>query len=652
MSPGSPTPPSSPLESSTYIGKLQGDSAGTAGWSTNVGNERGQVLQSVLTTTEGKDALEALASGLMKRYKAAGQAPPVLLYTDRDCCAKNGPSRADAVDRNRAIQLRGAARREHNGPQRWTSRHRSHRPKDRPPSTHTDPFRIPEESTTGHNALQAGIAVTGQEAEHPVPTQTPSVDGGNAEVSFLDYVSGGLYKPFSSPRRCASFHKYLDERRTIKWTNKVVTSIIGRAVLNCNIMYQSHTSEPTKLTRHTFNVEILDSLAEDFYPPRAVVRNRRTPVRIHADRITHICKCLQFNPSPCHVCTQVVIQYPNNYSYFNKKEGKMKTHWGNGYFHANASHLKMTMSSGSITPPPELDTSAECTGDDTSGLSSSIVSNGDGDVEDTWRLTQKTGVVESNCDAEHEVVTWAREDVRVKESRRGRPKQSQPATGRGHSAGQAGIAVTGQEADAPIQTPSVDGGNAEVSFLDYVSDGLYKPFTSPRVETVDKRFVLEINFPVNKLRGEKIRLFERETLVKHYKKYAKEYIVSDSKAIAEMMGVVGPTGNYFCLLCYCTKDHISQFRQAKELKKAIRLLPGKMTQVIKDVGSGEHLLSGTDPGFRDQIRIRGPPMYHRTYRLSAEPVANGQPNILKQINQQLYYIFRLQLPATQRTYLH
>ncbi|KAI8517519.1 hypothetical protein Bbelb_035360 [Branchiostoma belcheri] len=73
--------------------KLQGESAGTAGWSTNIGNERGQVLQSVLTTTEGKDALEAMASGLMKRYRDAGQDPPVLLYTDRDCCAVSGPSR-------------------------------------------------------------------------------------------------------------------------------------------------------------------------------------------------------------------------------------------------------------------------------------------------------------------------------------------------------------------------------------------------------------------------------------------------------------------------------------------------------------------------------------------------------------------------------
>ncbi|XP_078606607.1 uncharacterized protein LOC144879237 [Branchiostoma floridae x Branchiostoma japonicum] len=74
--------------------KLQGQSAGTAGWCTNVGNELGQVLLSVLTTSEGKDDLEALANGLMTRYKHAGQAPPVLLYTDCYCCAdEKGPSK-------------------------------------------------------------------------------------------------------------------------------------------------------------------------------------------------------------------------------------------------------------------------------------------------------------------------------------------------------------------------------------------------------------------------------------------------------------------------------------------------------------------------------------------------------------------------------
>ncbi|CAH1239561.1 Hypp5846 [Branchiostoma lanceolatum] len=44
------------------------------------------------------------------------------------------------------------------------------------------------------------------------------------------------------------------------------------------------------------------------------------------------------------------------------------------------------------------------------------------------------------------------------------------------------------------------------------------------------------------------------------------YIVSDWKALAEMMGIVGPTGHYFCILCYCTKDTISQFRQDYPLR--------------------------------------------------------------------------------------
>ena len=33
--------------------KLAGESAGTAAWATNVGNEHGQILISVLTETEG-----------------------------------------------------------------------------------------------------------------------------------------------------------------------------------------------------------------------------------------------------------------------------------------------------------------------------------------------------------------------------------------------------------------------------------------------------------------------------------------------------------------------------------------------------------------------------------------------------------------------
>ena len=47
--------------------KLQGAAAGTATWVTNVGNERGEILISVVTDSEGLLALKPMAEGLMKR---------------------------------------------------------------------------------------------------------------------------------------------------------------------------------------------------------------------------------------------------------------------------------------------------------------------------------------------------------------------------------------------------------------------------------------------------------------------------------------------------------------------------------------------------------------------------------------------------------
>ena len=66
--------------------KLAGLAAGTAAWATSVANERGEVLNTVLTTSESLDALGPLATGLVDRYRRAGQQPPAALYTDRDCC--------------------------------------------------------------------------------------------------------------------------------------------------------------------------------------------------------------------------------------------------------------------------------------------------------------------------------------------------------------------------------------------------------------------------------------------------------------------------------------------------------------------------------------------------------------------------------------
>ncbi|XP_019729959.1 uncharacterized protein LOC109518521 [Hippocampus comes] len=72
--------------------KLAGEAAGTAAWVTNVGNEHGQVLMSVLTAAEG-EGLSAMADGLVRRYKDAGKPPPVVLYIDHDCCSITGKSK-------------------------------------------------------------------------------------------------------------------------------------------------------------------------------------------------------------------------------------------------------------------------------------------------------------------------------------------------------------------------------------------------------------------------------------------------------------------------------------------------------------------------------------------------------------------------------
>ena len=73
--------------------KLQGAAVNTASWATNVGNERGEVLISILTASEGVEALQPLATGLMRRYQLARIDPPILLYTDRDCCSESGQSK-------------------------------------------------------------------------------------------------------------------------------------------------------------------------------------------------------------------------------------------------------------------------------------------------------------------------------------------------------------------------------------------------------------------------------------------------------------------------------------------------------------------------------------------------------------------------------
>lgn len=60
---------------------------------TSVGNENGEILISVLTTSEDLASLQLLADGLVQRYATAGQTPPTCLYVDRDCCNTSGLSK-------------------------------------------------------------------------------------------------------------------------------------------------------------------------------------------------------------------------------------------------------------------------------------------------------------------------------------------------------------------------------------------------------------------------------------------------------------------------------------------------------------------------------------------------------------------------------
>ncbi|XP_047244994.1 uncharacterized protein LOC124882568 isoform X3 [Girardinichthys multiradiatus] len=72
-----------------FTKKLAGTAVNTAGWCTNVGNEHGQVLVSVLTAAEGH-GLWPMAAGLMRSYREAGVAPPAIMNMDRDS-RRSGP---------------------------------------------------------------------------------------------------------------------------------------------------------------------------------------------------------------------------------------------------------------------------------------------------------------------------------------------------------------------------------------------------------------------------------------------------------------------------------------------------------------------------------------------------------------------------------
>ncbi|XP_078657398.1 uncharacterized protein LOC144903286 isoform X1 [Branchiostoma floridae x Branchiostoma belcheri] len=69
--------------------KLAGDVACSASWMTNISNETGEVLNSVLTTGEGA-GLQEVCQGIVRRYSTASEPPPDVIYVDRDCCSQTG----------------------------------------------------------------------------------------------------------------------------------------------------------------------------------------------------------------------------------------------------------------------------------------------------------------------------------------------------------------------------------------------------------------------------------------------------------------------------------------------------------------------------------------------------------------------------------
>ncbi|XP_063969451.1 uncharacterized protein LOC129281451 isoform X1 [Lytechinus pictus] len=67
--------------------KIAGEGSGIATWKTNVGNEHGQILMSVLTDAGGV-GLHRMTHGIVKRYEEANQPHPELLYVVKDCCGE------------------------------------------------------------------------------------------------------------------------------------------------------------------------------------------------------------------------------------------------------------------------------------------------------------------------------------------------------------------------------------------------------------------------------------------------------------------------------------------------------------------------------------------------------------------------------------
>ncbi|KAK3774226.1 hypothetical protein RRG08_050734 [Elysia crispata] len=73
----------------------------------------------------------------------------------------------------------------------------------------------------------------------------------------------------------ARLYTYLSERRTMKWTHKLVFNLIGRCVLNAYIIYKEHTSQRPIKDRHQFTVECVESLMGNNHPGKTPRKRRR-----------------------------------------------------------------------------------------------------------------------------------------------------------------------------------------------------------------------------------------------------------------------------------------------------------------------------------------------------------------------------------------
>ena len=64
----------------------------------------------------------------------------------------------------------------------------------------------------------------------------------------------------------ARLYAYLAERKTLKWTHKLVFALLGRSLLNAYVLYYEHTLDNPKISRHQFHVDVLESLMGRYGP--------------------------------------------------------------------------------------------------------------------------------------------------------------------------------------------------------------------------------------------------------------------------------------------------------------------------------------------------------------------------------------------------